>query len=131
MIVSVIRCIYVRVRWIGLLYFLAHTSCYVGNVFFTSLHILHVTLDTSSLLRCTHFMLRWIRLLYFVAHTSCNVGNVFSTSLHIHQGTLDTSSLLPCRAFNMSLLTTPSANLQKMAFPARKPKGACPHWDNR
>ena len=45
---SVLRCTYVRVRWIRLLYFFAHTSCYVGHVFSTSLHILHVTLDTSS-----------------------------------------------------------------------------------
>ena len=35
--------------WIGLLYFVAHTSCYVGYVFSTSLHTLHVTLDTSCL----------------------------------------------------------------------------------
>ena len=43
-------------------YFVAHTSCYLGYVFSTSLHTLHVTLDTSSLLLYTHFMLRWIRL---------------------------------------------------------------------
>ena len=65
------------------LYFVAHTSGYVGYVLFTSLHIRQGTLDTSSLLRCTYFMLRWIRLLYLVAHTSCYqyVGYVFSTSL--------------------------------------------------
>ena len=50
------------------------TTC-VLIVFSTSLHTLHVTLDTSCLLRCTHFMLRWIRLVYFVAHTSCYVAS--------------------------------------------------------
>ena len=82
-----------------LFFFVAHTSCYVGYVFSTSLRTLHVTLDTSSLLRCTHFTLPWIRLLYFVAHTSCYVGYVFSTSLHTLHVTLDTSSLLPCAHF--------------------------------
>ena len=43
-----LRCTYVRVRWIRLLYFFAHTSSYVGHVFSTSLRILHVTLDTPS-----------------------------------------------------------------------------------
>ena len=49
-------------------YFVAHTSCYLGYVFSTSLHTLHVTLDTSSLLRCTHTH----------THTSCYVGYVLS-----------------------------------------------------
>ena len=30
-------------------YFVARTSCYLGYVFSTSLHALHVTLDTSCL----------------------------------------------------------------------------------
>ena len=83
---SLLLCKDFMLRWICLLCFFAHTSCYVGYVFSaslhphtscyigyilsTSLHTLHVTLDTSSLLRCTHFMLRWICLVYFVlAHT--------------------------------------------------------------
>ena len=76
-----LRCTHFMLRWIRLVYFVAHTSCYVG---------------TSSLLRCTHFMLRWIRLVYFVAHTSCYVGYVLSTLLHTLHVTLDTSSLRRC-----------------------------------
>ena len=72
---SLRRCTRFMFRWIRLVYFDAHTTCYVGYVFSTSLHTLHValdtpcltsmrtlhvTLDTSSLLRCTHFMLRWL-----------------------------------------------------------------------
>ena len=111
---SLLRCTCFMLRWIHLLYFLAHSSCCVGYVFCTSLHILHVTFDTSSVLRCTYFMfrwipssllpcayfmLRWIRLLYFVAHASCYVGYVFCTSLHILGVTLDRCSLLPCTYF--------------------------------
>ena len=36
-------------------------------------HILYLPLDTSSLLPCAYIRVRWIRLLYFVAHTSCYV----------------------------------------------------------
>ena len=93
------RCTHFMLRWIRLLYFVARTSCYLGYVFSTSLHTLHVTLDTSSLLRCTHFMLRWICLLYFLAHTSCYIGYVFPTSLRTLHVMLDTSSLLPCAHF--------------------------------
>ena len=96
---SLLPCTYFRLRWICLLYFVAHTSCYVGYVFCASLHILQGTLDMSSLLRCTYFTLRWIRLLCFLAHTSCYVGYVFFASLHILHVTLDTSSLLPCTYF--------------------------------
>ena len=80
-------------------YFVAHTSCYLGYVFSTSLHTLHVTLDMSSLLPCAHFMLHWIRLPYFLAHTSCYVGYIFSTSLRTLHVTFNTSSLLPCTYF--------------------------------
>ena len=86
-------------RWIRLLYFVAHTSGYVGYVFCTSLHIRQGTLETSSVLRCTYFMLRWMHSLYFLARTPGFVGYVFCTSLHILQGTLATSSLLPCARF--------------------------------
>ena len=50
-------------------YFVAHTSCYLGYVFSTSLHTLHVTLDTSSLLRCTH-----THTLHVTLDTSCLGG---------------------------------------------------------
>ena len=52
---SLLPCTHFMVRWIRLLYFLAHASCYVGNVFSTSLHIRQGTLDTSSLLPCRAF----------------------------------------------------------------------------
>ena len=64
-------------HWIRLLWFVAHTSCYVGYVFSASLH--------------TNFMLHWIRLVYFIAHTSCYVGYVFSSSLHTLHITLTIS----------------------------------------
>ena len=80
------RCTHFMLRWICLLYFLAHTSCYIGYVFPTSLRTLYVMLDTSSLLPCAHFMLPSIRLLYFLAHTSCNVGYVFSTMSRLGNG---------------------------------------------
>ena len=173
-------------RWIRLLYFVAHTSCYVGYVFFTSLHRHHATLDTSSALRCTYFMLRWM-LLCFLAHISCDVGYVFCTSLHALHVTLGTSSVLRCADvmvrlirllffiahtscyvgcvfFTLHILLScyvilrwirllqfvaqtlwyiqhEFVNRSKsqftkmdkngMSFPARKPKVACPHWDNR
>ena len=68
----------------------------------------------SSVLRCAYVRVRWICLLYFVAHMSGYVGYVFCTLLQILHVTLEASSVLPCTS-----------------FPATKPKGACPHWDNR
>ena len=72
---SLLPCTYFMLRWIRLLYFVAHTSCYVGYVVCTSSHIRQGTLDMarSSLLPCTYIMLRWVRLLYFLAHTLCYV----------------------------------------------------------
>ena len=52
LIVFLLRCTHFMLPWIRLLYFVAHTSCYVGYVFSTSLH--------------TH------------THTSCYVGYVLS-----------------------------------------------------
>ena len=74
---DLLRWTHFMLRWGPLLYFGAHTSCYVGHVYCTSVDTLHVTLGTSSVLRCTHFMLRWTRLLYFSGHTSYYVGHVF------------------------------------------------------
>ena len=76
------------------LYFVAHTSGYVGYDFFTSLHILHVTLDMFSVLRCTYFMLR--------RRPSSLLTELLPTRLLQRSWT-----------FNMSLLTTPKANLRK------------------
>ena len=73
---TVLRWTHFMLRWRCLLYFGAHTSCYVGHVYCTSVETLHVTLGTSFVLRWTHFMLCWTHLLYF-GGTSCYVGHVF------------------------------------------------------
>ena len=48
---DLLRWTHFMLRWTRLLYFGGHTSCYVGDVFCTSVHTLHVTLDTSTVLR--------------------------------------------------------------------------------
>ena len=98
-------------RWIRLLYFVLHIlSCYVGYVFFTSVAhtfmLRWILCLTFYFFFCTYFHVTLVGLLYFVFthHVTLDTSSLLRcTYFHV---TLDTSSLLRCTYFHVTLDTS-------------------------